>query len=438
MRDFLPAEKARRERVLAVIRERYRAHGFDEIETPVMEEHGRLHAGMGGDNEKLAYNVLKRGLDADAIRAAADASAALADLGLRYDLTVPLARFYASHRAELPAVFRAIQIAPVWRAERPQKGRYRQFVQCDIDIIGDPSPRAEAELVVATLDTLDALGLEGGTVRVNDRRALEWMLDAFGFAADERPGVLITIDKLDKIGPDGVATELRDRGATPAAIDAFEAFVKRPRPDDGAPFGEGQIRAALPEGAPDELVAHLVGIGAAVAAARPSTGSGAGTGSGTGTGSGAGTGSAIPLAFDPFLVRGMGYYTGTIFELAHPSVDYSLGGGGRYDGMIGRFLGQDVPAVGFSIGFERIVDLVEAGHEGAQRAIVLVHDRDAPVAELVALKAALVRDGARVRVEQRTKNLKALLERAAADGYTEFATVAAGTGADALELKPLS
>ena len=150
MRDFLPADKARRERVLAVIRERYRAHGFDEIETPVMEEYGRLHAGIGGDNEKLAFGVLKRGLDGDAVRAAADDQAALTDLGLRYDLTVPLARFYASHRAELPSVFRSIQIAPVWRAERPQKGRYRQFVQCDIDIIGDATARAEAELIVAT------------------------------------------------------------------------------------------------------------------------------------------------------------------------------------------------------------------------------------------------------------------------------------------------
>ena len=176
MRDFLPADKSRRERVLAVIRERYRAHGFDEIETPVMEEFGRLHAGIGGDNEKLAYNVLKRGLDADAIRAAADDPAELADLGLRYDLTVPLARFYASHRGELPTVFRAIQIAPVWRAERPQKGRYRQFMQCDIDIIGDASSRAEAELIVATLDAVDALGLAGATVRINDRRLLEWML----------------------------------------------------------------------------------------------------------------------------------------------------------------------------------------------------------------------------------------------------------------------
>jgi len=424
MRDFLPSDKARRERVLAVIRDRYRAHGFDEIETPVVEEYARLHAGIGGDNEKLAFAVLKRGLDADGIRAAADDPAALSDLGLRYDLTVPLARFYASHRAELPAVFRSIQIAPVWRAERPQKGRYRQFVQCDIDIIGDASPRAEAELLVASLDALDALGLEGGTIRINDRRVLDGMLDAFGFDAQERPGVLITIDKLDKIGADGVAEELRARGATPAAVDAFAAFLHRPQTLEYLPFGEAQIRKALPAGVSDDLVAHLTGIGDAVAAARPAAGAPAG--------------GEVPLVFDPFLVRGMGYYTGTIFELAHPSVGYSLGGGGRYDGMIGRFLGQEVPAVGFSFGFERLVDLVSTAEDAAASAIVLVHDRDVPVTELVAHKADLVAEGFRVRLEQRTKNLKALLERAAADGYTSFATVVAGQDRAALERKPLS
>ena len=419
MRDFLPADKARRERVLAVIRERYRAHGFDEIETPVMEEFSRLHAGLGGDNEKLAYAVMKRGMDAEAIRAVADDPAALSDLGLRYDLTVPLARFYASHRAELPQVFRSIQIAPVWRAERPQKGRYRQFVQCDIDVIGDATARAEAELVVASLDTLDALGLVGGVIRINDRRLLDWMLASFGFGEGERPGVLITIDKLDKIGPTGVAAELRDRGATVAAVDAFEAFLQRPQTREFTPFGERQIRKALPDGAPDDVIAELVGMGEAVAAARREEAGG------------------VPLAFDPFLVRGMGYYTGTIFELAHPSVDYSLGGGGRYDGMIGRFLGQDVPAVGFSIGFERIVDLVAQSEDAAAAAIVLVHDADVPVADLVALKAALVAEGARVRLERRPKNLKGLLERAASDGYTSFAAVRTGTTRDDLELKPL-
>ncbi|WP_313357726.1 histidine--tRNA ligase [Microbacterium sp.] len=419
MRDFLPADKARRERVLAVIRERYRSHGFDEIETPVVEEHGRLHAGIGGDNEKLSYSILRRGLEADAIRGAADDPAALSDLGLRYDLTVPLARFYATNRGQLPTVFRAIQIGPVWRAERPQKGRYRQFVQCDIDIIGDDSARAEAELIVASIDTVDALGLEGGIVRVNDRRALDWMLDSFGFTEDERPGVLITIDKLDKVGPDGVAAELRDRAVTPHAVDAFEAFLKRPQTREYNAYGERQIRKALPDGAPDEIVAHLVSLGEAVVAARPDAGD-------------------PPLVYDPFLVRGMGYYTGTIFELAHPSVSYSLGGGGRYDGMIGRFLGQQVPAVGFSIGFERIVDLVAAQEVDQAQAVVLVHDADVPVAELLAHKSALLRDGiARVRLERRAKNMKALLERAAADGYTGFAAVRSGDAVGSIEVKPL-
>jgi histidyl-tRNA synthetase len=421
MRDFLPADKARRERVLAVIRDRYRAHGFDEIETPVLEDYERLHAGIGGDNEKLAYNVLRRGLDADAVRAAADDPAALADLGLRYDLTVPLARFYASHRSELPTVFRSVQIAPVWRAERPQKGRYRQFVQCDIDIIGDASARAEAELIVATLDAVSALGLEDAAVRINDRRLLDWMLGGFGFSVDERPGVLITIDKLDKIRAEGVVAELRDRGATAGAVDALAQFLDRPITMELTPYGERHIRRLLPAEAPEEIVRDLVAVGEAVAAARPAVDPTSG----------------IPLVFDPFLVRGMGYYTGTIFEPAHPSVDYSLGGGGRYDGMIGRFLGQEVPAVGFSIGFERLVELLAAADDAAQPAVVLIHDRDVAIGNLLALKASLVADGSRVRLEQRTKNLKALLDRAASDGYTAFAAVSAGTTLDSLEVKPL-
>lgn len=429
MRDFLPADKARRERVLAVIRDRYRAHGFDEIETPVVEEYARLHAGIGGDNEKLSFSVLKRGMDAEAIRASADDPAALSDLGLRYDLTVPLARFYASHRAELPAVFRSIQIAPVWRAERPQKGRYRQFLQCDIDIIGDASARAETELLAASLDTLDALGLDGGTIRINDRRILRGILSLLGIGDEFSASALITLDKLDKIGPDGVVAELHDNGVpADAAADYLRSLLVG---TDGVastgvsvPVTVDAILRVLPavDVLPEEVrqaAADLAGIAEAVAAAR-------------------GVPVArVPLVFDPFLVRGMGYYTGTIFELAHPSVGFSLGGGGRYDGMIGRFLGQDVPAVGFSLGFERIVDLVALATAIAADAVVLVHDRDVPVAHLAHLKATLVGEGARVRLEQRTKNLKGLLERAAADGYTSFATVSAGQGRDDLQLKTL-
>ncbi len=418
MRDFLPAEKARRERILAVIRDVYRRHGFDEIETPVAEDSDRLHAGLGGDNEKLAFAILKRGLTPEDFQKAQSALE-LADLGLRFDLTVPLARFYATHRAELPSVFRAIQIAPVWRAERPQKGRYRQFVQCDIDILGEPTVRAEAELLTASLDALDALGLRDGFLRVNDRRLLIGMLRSLGFASDEFDGALITIDKLDKVGHDGVVAELRERGVTPAAVDALESFFRRPQTREFLPFGEAAIRKALPEGPDDQAIADLVAIGEAVSAARNLA-----------------PGAAV-LQFDPFLVRGMGYYTGPIFELAHPSVDYSLGGGGRYDGMIGRFLGQDVPATGFSLGFERLVDLVELPRLDDAESIALLHDADVPLTSLLTLKSELLATGARVRLVVRPKNVKPTLDGLAAEGFTRFAFVSAATTLSTLELRAL-
>lgn len=413
MRDFLPADKAKREHALAVVRRVYRGFGFDEIETPVLENYDRLHAGLGGDNEKLSFNVLRRGLDAAALHAAADSgdAADLADLGLRFDLTVPLARFYASHRAELPTVFRSIQIAPVWRAERPQKGRYRQFIQADIDIIGEAGILAEIELIAATTAALAELGVTGTRVRINDRRLLLGMLKSFSFAEAEFDGVLITIDKLDKIAAAGVVAELRERGVTAAAIDALEAFLTR-EPVATTGFGADQIRAVLPEGIDEAVVAELAEIGAAVG--------------------------ETDLLFDPFLVRGMGYYTGPIFEIEHPELGYSLGGGGRYDGMIGRFLGQDVPAAGFSIGFERIVDLIELDEPDADGSIVLIYDRDVPVTTLMALKRELAAAGKRVRLDKRAKNFRAVLDRAAESGYRSFATVGSSTTSVAdLEIKPL-
>ena len=428
MRDFLPTEKARRERLLAVIRASYRAHGFDEIETPVVEDSDRLHAGLGGDNEKLAFGVLKRGLTHDDLQAAAE-PLDLVDLGLRFDLTVPLARFYASHRAELPTVFRAIQLAPVWRAERPQKGRYRQFVQCDIDIIGEPGIRAEAELLVATLATVDALGLRDSVIRVNDRRLLIGMLDTLGFAESERDAVLITIDKLDKLGQNGVVDELRAHGATPAAVDALEQFFRRPMTMEYLPFGDRAIRKLLPQGADETVIAELAALGEAVRAARRGADSGDSEQLGM-----------LPelLQFDPFLVRGMGYYTGPIFELSHPSVPYSLGGGGRYDGMIGRFLGAEVPATGFSLGFERLVDLLEAEPDDAAAATALLYDADVPLATLLTLKTELLGSGGRVRLVARPKNTKTLLETLAAEGFTRFAFVdAAVTRVGGLELRAL-
>ncbi len=403
MRDILPADKARREALLATIRDTYRRHGFDEIETPVMEDSSRLHAGLGGDNEKLAFAVMKRGLTPDDLRSAT-APLDLADLGLRFDLTVPLARFYASNRAELPSVFRAIQIAPVWRAERPQKGRYRQFVQCDIDIIGEPGVIAEIELIAATVDALDALGVPGCTIRINDRRLLTSMLAALGFPADQADAVLITLDKLDKIGVDGVLAELRERGLPEAAVAALAEVpaLRAAAAGDSATSAvtADAIRASLPAGIDETAVADLAAIADAV-------------------------GADVPLAFDPFLVRGMGYYTGPIFEVAHPELGYSLGGGGRYDGMIGRFAGTDVAACGFSLGFERLVDLVTSS-EDARGGSALIVDKDVAAADTIALKRMLVASGERVRVVGRTKNMRALLERLEADGYTRFASVRAG------------
>lgn len=420
MRDILPAEKAARERVLGRIRSVYRAHGFDEIETPVVEDAARLFSGLGGDNEKLAYAVMKRGLTMDDLAAAAS-PLDLADLGLRFDLTVPLARFYATHRAQLPSVFRAIQIAPVWRAERPQKGRYRQFVQCDIDIIGEPGVVAEVELITATTAALEALGIPGCSIRINDRRILTSMLAALGFAAETHPAVLITLDKLDKIGTAGVTAELAERGMPAAAIaalqavPAFAAFGTEAATHDAPAAAEAltvdTIAAVLPAGVDAQALADLAAIAAAVAAS-----------------------SAAPLVFDPFLVRGMGYYTGPIFEVAHPELGYSLGGGGRYDGMIGRFLGADVPATGFSLGFERLIDLVEPDAGDDADASALLYEADAELGAVMALKAQLVAGGARVRLLARPKNMKAALERLAAEGFTRFAVVGGTATADAATL----
>lgn len=422
MRDFLPADKARREHALGVLRSVYRRFGFDEIETPVLENFDRLHSGLGGDNEKLAYNILRRGLDADALTAAAASGdlSALTDLGLRFDLTVPLARFYASHRAELPGVFRSIQIAPVWRAERPQKGRFRQFVQADIDIIGEPGILAEIELIAATTRVLAELGVSGTRVRINDRRLLIGMLAGFGFAESEYESVLITIDKLDKVAAAGVISELRERGATAAAVDALDQYLGSERPAAEG-FTVASIAASLPAGADPAVIAELAEIGAAVDAARedPSAPS--------------------SLLFDPFLVRGMGYYTGPIFEIEHPELGYSLGGGGRYDGMIGRFLGQDVPAAGFSIGFERIVDLIALDPADAENSVVLVYDKNVAPGHLLALKNELAARGLRVRLDKRAKNFTALLARAADAGYGSFATVTSETASAAdLDIKPLA
>ncbi len=424
MRDFLPADKARREHALGIIKGVYRAHGFDEIETPVVEDWSRLHAGLGGDNEKLSFSILKRGLrDEDLAAAAAEGNAELlADLGLRFDLTVPLSRFYASHRAELPPVFRALQIAPVWRAERPQKGRYRQFVQADIDIIGEAGLLAEIELITATSAVLAALGLEGCVIRVNDRRVLFGLLESCGFAAEVHDRALITVDKLDKIGAVGVVEELREiDGAAAERLGTVLAEVEPALSGTGIALTREALHASLVGITENETAAagieSLAQLGQALDGVLPE---------------------GVSLRFDPTLVRGMGYYTGTIFEIAHPGSGSSVGGGGRYDGMVGRFLGTDVPAVGFSIGFERVVDLIEVPASEGPEAVALVFDRDADAADLAALKRELIARGHRVRLEKRQKNMKTLLDRVAGEGFTSFANVAPGVrGADALEFRAL-
>ncbi|MES2094195.1 MAG: histidine--tRNA ligase [Actinomycetota bacterium] len=399
MRDFLPADKARRERVLGVIRAVFSSHGFDEIETPVMEDSARLHAGLGGDNEKLAFGVLKRGLTAADFSSATDALD-LADLGLRFDLTVPLARFYATHRAELPTVFRAIQAAPVWRAERPQKGRYRQFVQCDIDIIGEAGPLAEIELLTATADTFAALGLTGCTIRINDRRILQSLLAYWEVDEAAMGRVLITLDKEDKIGVDGVVAELAELGLGRA--DIIASVLLGNQLSSLAGDGWQLLDSAVPAWLDRAVYSELLALRTALPNAR--------------------------VVFDPLLVRGMGYYTGTIFEIEHPDLPYSLGGGGRYDRMIGRFLGVDVPAAGFSIGFERIVDLVRLpGDEAGTGGIALIYDSEVTSATLMRLKTELIASGRRVRLERAPRNPKPLLAQLAASGFSEIATVSPGT-----------
>lgn len=381
MRDFLPAEKRHRDAVLATISERYQQHGFDPIDTPALEDHDTLHSGLGGDNEKLSFQVLRRGLDTADLQAVTSLDE-LTDLGLRFDLTVPLARYVATHRAELPSVFRALHIAPVWRAERPQKGRYRQFVQCDIDIVGEASSLAERELLIASADALDALGVSGYRFRVNDRRLLTAVLESAGVAPDQHLSVLITLDKLDKVGIEGVLDELTTRHGGQIDARAMRDFLERAsEPVELDAHAIAQLMSAT-----EDSAAELVGWAADVA----------------------GRIGPEKVVFDPTLVRGMGYYTGSIIELFHPELGVSLGGGGRYDGMVGRFLGDDVPACGFSLGFERLIDVVDSRrHAGASR-LALVYTEQTPLQALLGVKAELIQSGHAVVLAQSKKNKKAL------------------------------
>jgi histidyl-tRNA synthetase len=397
MRDFPPRDKERREHLLGIIRETYARHGFEEIETPAIEDLERLHSGLGGDNEKLSFAILKRGLGAEDLRQAG-APEDLADLGLRFDLTVPLARFYASNHAVLPPVFRSFHTGPVWRAERPQKGRYRQFVQCDIDILGEASGLAEVEVVLATADALHRLGVTGYTFRVNDRRLLTALLVAAGIPPESHGDALITLDKLDKIGADGVLAELGER--LPAGFDhGVVASVLSGAPVSLDPGAISQVMGGSAEAlsAAKELCEWA---GAAARVLEPGA-----------------------LVVDPTLVRGMGYYTSSIVEIAHPDMGISIGGGGRYDGMIGRFLGTDVPAFGLSLGFERLIDVLPVDSTGHPDRVALLYDKENPGEHLVTLKIQLVDTGHTVRLVPKTKNLRPVYEQLVADGFSRVAEV---------------
>lgn len=343
MRDFLPVEVRRRHFLAERFRGVYERYGYDPIDTPALERLEVLLGSGGQDNEKLIFKVMRRGEALDRALASGG-SEALAEEGLRFDLTVPLARYFAEHRAKLPKVFRRYHMGPVWRAERPARGRYREFWQCDVDVVGAAAPLGEIDVILATTDALAAVGFDGFSVRLNHRRLLAALLGALGVDKDLHASAVVAIDKLDKIGTDGVARELRERGIADEAVTRFERLDLAAARDVPAREGievlarmlvglaseGGSIDAAEVESALGEM-RQLVG---ALSAVR---------------------GDRLALALDPILARGMGYYTGAIFEVAAEGVPFALGGGGRYDGLIGRFQGQSVPAVGFSIGFERVL-----------------------------------------------------------------------------------
>jgi histidyl-tRNA synthetase len=393
-RDLLPANVAVRDHVLESITAVYRRFGYQRIETPAMEDIARLQGGQGGENEKLIFQVLRRGLPDEV--AAGTMVRDLVDLGLRYDLTVPLTRFYGNNHAQLPSPFRSLQVGPVWRAERPQKGRYRQFYQCDIDMIGEPSVLAEAELIEATTRALAAVGLEDTTVRLSDRRFLAALAEAAGLPEASRDGFFIILDKLDKIGWDGVRSELEGLGlsqeSVTAALDKIGALqgLTPDKLDDA-------LADALPHMAVDAIedLATTTACLDRLAASYP-----------------------LSWQFDPTLVRGMGYYTGQIFEISHPRMRGSVAGGGRYDKLIGRSLDRDVPACGFSIGFERIVDLLERGTR--RDTVALLAETDVPTIDILAAARDLRDQGHAIEAIRRSGKFGAQLTRLENAGFTAF------------------
>ncbi len=410
MSDFLPGDMALRNFVLDEIKKSFRAFGFCEIGTPMMENIANLTSDQGGDNEKLIFKVQKRG--ASLARAwekakGSDDYSSMVDVGLRYDLTVPLARFYAYHKEELPSPFRSLHIGPVWRADQPARGRFRQFIQCDIDILGDSSPMAEIELITATatalkriLRPLDAPRI---TIHLNDRRILQLAARSAGFDEDAIPQVLIILDKLDKIGFEGVNRELSEMGASKETIDAYLSLFE----NDAAHIScKDFCDQAHIEGL-DEISERLDSILESVSKLA---------------------GEEISICFDPTLVRGMGYYTSTIFEVSIDNFGISIAGGGRYDEMIGLFSGEKVSACGFSIGFERIITLLEevqrdeVMQDKQDLYAILVHPKAGSEKQHEALQLAqkMRNEHKCVAVFPMKKNIRHQIDNLEKTGYTHF------------------
>ncbi|MGA4792229.1 histidine--tRNA ligase [Nocardia sp. AB354] len=402
MRDLLPQEVATRDHVLSAITEIYRNFGYRRIETPALEDITRLQGGQGGENEKLIYQVLRRGLP---LEVGAGPVADLVDLGLRFDLTVPLTRFYGNNHAQLPTPFRSLQVGPVWRAERPQKGRYRQFYQCDIDMIGEPTVLAEAELIEATTAALNAVGLDNMTVRLSDRRFLSALADDAKLPEASRDRFFITLDKLDKIGWEGVRGELAELGLPQLAISRALDVIDRLQDVEA-----GKLVDTLADALPG-LAEHVLEDMAATAGSLDSLS----------------LVRSVEWRFDPTLVRGMGYYTGQIFEISHAGMSSSVAGGGRYDKLIGRTLGKDVPACGFSIGFERIIGLV--GSRDSRDALAVLYDADVSVADALAVARDIRSAGRRVEVIPRSGKLGAQLKRLESADFGSFVGVRKESGA---------
>ncbi len=400
MKDMMPQEMEIRDYLIGLIKETYKTFGFQSMETPCVEHIENLCSKQGGDNEKLIFKIMKRGEKLKIAEAKEEND--LADGGLRYDLTVPLARYYSNHANELPAPFKALQIGNVWRADRPQRGRFRQFMQCDIDILGEGSNLAEIELILATTAMLGKLNFKNFTVCINDRNILKSMAAYSGFKEDDYDEVFIILDKMDKIGVEGVAAELEEMGYAKENVATYlKLFDEVARDASGVRY----LKEKLGDFLSDETADGLEMIMSSVEAAKECD---------------------FHLKFDPTLVRGQSYYTGTIFEVTMDDFGGSVAGGGRYDKMIGKFTGQDTPACGFSIGFERIVMLLlENGYElpskKAKKAYLLDKKLDKDGMLQVLAKAKADREaGKQVLIVKMKKNKKFQKEQLAQEGYEEI------------------